>query len=124
MKRILFDTVYSLPYTQGDVIDRNGYLSLVFAQDIGETELDELVITVTHSDTEGGDFEATTDERLIVGYPRIPVEGSGIVNVNIDLLGCKRYVKITSSAEPTTETETSSAAACTVTLGDAQYLPV
>ena len=102
MKRALFDTISVLPFASGSVTARLGYESAVLAVTVaaGTTA----TVQVEHSDTEDGTFEKVTDSRLFVdnkvdkdGNALIvnDAEADAVANLNIDLIGCKEYVKIT-----------------------------
>lgn len=102
MKRALFDTIAVLPFASGSVTARLGYESAVLAVTVaaGTTA----TVQVEHSDTEDGTFEKVTDSRLFVdnkvdkdGNALIvnDAEADAVANLNIDLIGCKEYVKIT-----------------------------
>lgn len=136
MKRELFDNVMVIPNASGAVIDREGFLSAVFAADVGSFTGDptsaSLSIKVEHCDTDSGSFEAVPDTKLDPEHtavngvlPAIAVNDGEIVQVNLDLLGCKRYIKVTStiSLEGGTSPAASSAAYALV-LGDPTEAPV
>lgn len=100
MKRALFDTVTVLPFTSGSVTARLGYESAVLAVTVaaGATA----TVKVEHSDTEDGTFAPVPDTRLFIdnkmdkdGNALIVNEAEAVANLNIDLIGCKEYVKIT-----------------------------
>ena len=106
MKRELFDNVMVIVNASGEVIDREGFLSAVFAADVGsftgEPTGATLSVKVEHCDTDSGSFETVPDTKLDPEHtskdgvlPAIPVADGEAVQVNIDLLGCKRYIKIT-----------------------------
>lgn len=102
MKRALFDTVKIVSYdATAAALDRRGYESAVLALSIaaGQTA----VVSVTTCDTEGGTFAAVEDKRIFIDNPvnssgaaTIANEGDAAVvaNLDIDLIGCKRFVKI------------------------------
>lgn len=122
MKRELLQNVKVQPYTSGDALDRTGFLSGVIGAVIGTAG--ELTLTVTHSDdnttyvpvtdklvfpdkqTEGGTF--TTEELKV----------DDVVNIDIDLLGLKNFVKITASGAAASSTTLA------VVLGDKHVQPV
>ena len=118
MKRELIQNVKVMPYTSGAEIDREGYLSAILAANV--TAGEKVTIAVTHSDTSGGTFEAVADTGLIVGgKAEIEVAAPADVNFDLDLVGCKRFVKITA-----TLTGSGAAATYAVALGDAVEVPV
>ena len=126
MKRALFQNVTIAPYNTGAVIDRNNFLSAIVAAAVAEPG--DLILTVTHSDTETGTFEPAADMRLeandkgtftVDGKITVPDLSEGdLANVEIDLVGCKRFIKIAAAGEAAED------AALAYALGDAQYTPV
>ena len=105
MKRELFDTV-AVVIGSGKAVDREGFLSAVFAASVGtitgSPTAAKLSVKVEHCDTEDGTFEVVPDTKLdpdattlngILG--ECAVSSSDEVKMNLDLLGCKRYIKIT-----------------------------
>lgn len=101
MKRALFDTVAVLPFASGSITERMGYESAVLALtvDAGKTA----VVKVEHSDTAEGTFAAVPDSRLFIDNPvnaagnalvKNEAEADAVANLNIDLVGCKEFVKI------------------------------
>ena len=136
MKRELFDNVMVIAKASGAVIDREGYLSAVFAADVGSFTGNPtgatLSIKVEHCDTDSGSFVAVPDTKLDPEHtsvegklPDIAVADGDAVQVNIDLLGCKRYIKITPtiSFEGGTSPAAENAADALV-LGDPAEAPV
>ncbi len=103
MKRTLFDTVKIVPYdATAAALDRRGYESAVLALSVeaGKTA----AVTVTTCDTETGTFVAVEDSRIFIDNPvnsskaaAIKNEGTEAVvaNLDIDLIGCKQFIKIT-----------------------------
>lgn len=102
MKRAIFDTVAVLPFTSGSVADRVGFESAVLALTVaaGKTA----VVKVEHSDTGTGTFTPVPDTRLFIDNPvdkngsalvKNDTEADAVANLNIDLIGCKQFVKIT-----------------------------
>ena len=115
MKRGLLQTVRVLPYTSGAVIDRAGFLSAVLGATASTAGT--LSATVTHSDTENGTYEAVPDPYIVLGEPaETELEAGGTVNVDIDLVGCKQFVKIMAGGTAT--------ATLAVALGDKATMPV
>lgn len=123
MKRELFQNVLVSPYTSGDTIERQNFLSCVFGAAV--TAAGKLTLTVTHSD-DGSTFEAATDMRLEAndkgtfttgGVINVDVEAGDTVNVDIDLVGSKQYIAIAVSG--------AAAAGATIAyvLGDLRYAP-
>ena len=103
MKRALFDTVTVLPFASGSVFDRTGYESAVLAVTLAANS--EATVKVEHCDTIDGTFVAVPDSRLFVDNPVDKSTGEAIItneaeedavaNLDIDLIGCKAFVKIT-----------------------------
>ena len=118
MKRALFEHIQVTPYTSGAAIDRAGYLSAVLGAAV--TASGTLTIAVTHCDTVGGAYETVADECQGVGSPltNIPVTADINTMIPLELLGCKRYVKIAITAGG------GAAATYALALGDAAALPV
>ena len=120
MKRALFDTVTVLPFESGSVTSRMGYESAILALTVATGG--KAAVQVEHCDTEDGTFEAVPDTRLFVDNP-VDKDGNAIVtnespadavaNLNIDLIGCKEWVKITVTG----------AEAAALVLGDATNQP-
>lgn len=98
MKRELLQNVKVAPYTSGGVIDRKGFLSLVFSAIAAAAGV--ITLTITHSD-DGKNFETVKDERV---FPEKPTKDGGfttdtlaandVVNIDVDLIGLKDFVKI------------------------------
>lgn len=119
MKRELIQNVKVQPYTSGDAIERNGFFSAIIGAKV--TADGDLTIAVTHSDAADGTFEAVTDERV---FPEQKTENGkltvkdckadDIVNIDIDLLGLKGFVKIAVTG----------ASSLAVALGDSAVQPV
>ena len=126
MKRELFQNVKAIPYTSGTVIDRTGFLSAVVA--VSAVAAGNVKLAVTHADTSDGTFEAVTDERLLLdGAAEVAdLKVGDIANFDLDLVGCKNFVKVTLSgdAAATGSGDTAKAAACSVVLGDHYAQPV
>ena len=128
MKRELFDNV-AIVIGSGKAVDREGFLSAVFAASVG-------TITgspkVEHCDTEDGTFEVVPDTKLdpdattlngILG--ECAVSSNDEVKMNLDLLGCKRYIKITPTISFTGGTSPAAGgAAYALVLGDPVQAPV
>lgn len=120
MKRELLQNVKIQPYTSGDALDREGFLSAVIGAKIGTTGA--LTVTVTHSD-DNSTFTAVTDTLVFPDKPTTQghdgeytlssVTANDIVNIDVDLVGLKKYVKITASGAAATSTTLA------IVLGDA-----
>lgn len=118
MKRELLKNVKVMPYTLETAIDREGFLSAVLG--IAVTAGETVTVAVTHCDEESGSYEAVEaveDKMLVIdGESTIAVSGVQLVNVDLDLVGCKRYIKINVTGGAT--------ATYAVVLGDPAYMPV
>jgi hypothetical protein len=134
MKRELIENVKVVPYASGAVIDRDGFLSGIFAASVGSITgsptAAKLKIAVTESDTSDGNYAACADPRVIVEGTdewEIDLEASAPalnINVDLDLVGCKRFVKVTATVTLTGGTTPASTNAYAIALGDAQVTPV
>ena len=128
MKRNLFQNVLVMPYKTGDVIDRNGYLSAVVGAVVSSGG--SMSVIVEHSE-DGENFVPVADERVFpeqqteggkftfkepVGAEDEdgPVDTTGVVNVEVDLLGLKQFVKLTVEGSDS----------LAVVLGDSSVQPV
>lgn len=114
MKRALIQNVKVMPYTLETAIDREGYLSAILAASV--TAGTSAKVSVTHCDTENGSYEAVPDDFIVVGKDEASFTATALVNFDIDLVGCKRYIKINVTS-PTTATYA-------VALGDPVEAPV
>ncbi len=95
MRRALFNRTIVLPYTPGEAINRDHALSIVLGVACSAaTDTPTIKVTLTECDTEDGTFTAVKDELAV---PTVPVElEEGVADmVNIDVVGCKQFVKIT-----------------------------
>lgn len=135
MKRELFDNV-SVVIGAGKAVDREGYISAVFAASIGtitgSPTAAKLSVKVEHCDTTDGDFELVPDTKMdpdtttLNGILKeVAVKSGDEVKMNLDLLGCKRYVKITPTISFTGGSSPAAAgAAYAMVLGDPTQAPV
>lgn len=134
MKRNLFQNITAIPYASGDAIDRTGFLSAVLGFNAASAA--SVTVKVEHSD-DGTAFVPVTDglvfpETQAKGgeykftAPTIPApaakEGetttttpTGLVNVDVDLVGLKSIVKFT---------VTGATGSVAVVLGDSAVQPV
>ena len=119
MKRELFENVKVIPGGTGAAIDRTGLLSAVLG--FSAKAADTVKIRVEHADTADGTFEVLDDPLAGVtgALKDVTVEAGETVNICIDLIGCRQYVKI--SVEGSAEGQTISSA---VILGDPAKAPV
>lgn len=96
MRRMLFDQIKVLPYAAGEAIDRDGALSVVLGVTCSAaTATPTLAVTLETSDTADGTYTAVSDERAIVSDMPVALETEGTYMIKLDVLGCKRYVRIT-----------------------------
>lgn len=123
MKRELIQNVKAIPYTNGDAIDREGFLSAVVA--VSAAAAGKMELKVTHSDTAAGTFVDVPDTRLVVeGEAEVSdLKAGDIANFDIDLVGCKQFIKVTVSGTAATVAE-GGTLACAVVLGDPAQAPV
>ena len=122
MKRELLQNVKVQPLTSGSAVDRTGFLSGIIGAVIGTAGA--LTLTVTHSD-DGTTFEAVTDKLVFpekqTGGGTFTIEElkkDDVVNIDIDFVGLKNFVKITASGAAATDTTLALA------LGDKHVQPV
>jgi len=134
MKRNLIQNVKVLPGGVDTPVDRKGFLSAIVGANV--TEAGELSISVEHCDTEDGTFEPVGDQFVLVGlvpvmktvkvngsdeivfadaWKPIAVETGDIANIDVDLVGCRQFVKFISTG--TAEADFA------VALGDADFMP-
>ena len=96
MKRTLFEQIKVLPYEAGYSIERNGCLSAVLGIECSEaTGTPTMTVALSHCDTEDGVFDGVPDTRALLFQQPVALAEGGVYNLNIDMLGCKRFVKIT-----------------------------
>lgn len=137
MKRELLENVKVQPYTSGDAIDREGYLSAVLGVSLGAATGTPTGITVkvtfTECDTVGGSYTPVADKLVVPGKTTddtgaVTIEadpaGSELHNIDIDLVGCKQFIKATVAVECTGGTSPSCTATCAIALGDKNVQPV
>lgn len=119
MKRELIQNVQLIPLGEDEAIDRSGFLSAVVA--IKPKGSGELTAKITHADTKDGSFTEVTDAGLFVdGSNKVSDVAEGdLVVFDLDLIGCKQFIKVTFEGEGKGE---STAAA--IVLGDAAETPV
>ena len=136
MKRTLFKTVSLIPAPEGQAVDREGFLSAVLAVSVGEItgspDAAVLSVKVEHADQADGEFAAVPDTMLNPeqatlegGIPDRKIAGAEELSLDLDLLGCKRFIKVTPSI--TFEGGTSPAASrasYALALGDSVKNPV
>ena len=92
----------------------------------------KLTVKVEHCDTKDGTFEVVPDSKLDPDtttsdgiLKEISVTSGEEIKMNLDLLGCKRYIKITPTISFTGGTSpAASGAAYVLVLGDPALAPV
>lgn len=119
MKRELFENVRVIPGGTGAAVDRAGFLSAVLG--ISAKAADTLKIKVEHADTVDGTFAAPNDPFVGVtgALKDVDINAGETVNICLDLIGCKEYVKISVEGSATGQ-EINSA----LILGDPATAPV
>lgn len=128
MKRELFQNITAIPYESGSAIDRTGFLSAVIGANVAASAT--LTVKVEHSD-DGETFVPVTDEMVFPEKQTIggeytfrsePIEGAeevgGVINIDVDLVGLKNFVKFTVTGNDET------AGGLAVVLGDSAVQPV
>lgn len=122
MKRELLQNTRVQPFTSGDAIERTGFLSGVIGAVIGTAGT--MTVTVTHSD-DGENFEAVSDKKLFIEkqtdagvFTTDALEKNDILNIDLDLVGLKDFVKITVSGDASANTTLA------IALGDKYAQPV
>lgn len=136
MKRELIQNVKVTPYTSEDAIDRDGFLSAVLGVLVGTptgspTGL-TVKLTVTECDTESGSYTPAAD-KLIPVDKALDADGSisldtdaaagALVNFDLDLVGCKQFIKIKVEVVCTGSPSTSCTFSAALVLGDKAYTP-
>lgn len=137
MKRELLENVKVRPYTSGDAIDREGYLSAVLGVSLGAATGAPAGITVkvtfTECDTEDSSYTPVADKLVVPGKTTddtgaVTIEanpaGSELHNIDIDLVGCKQFIKATVDVKCTGGDSPSCTATCAIALGDKNVQPV
>lgn len=137
MRRELPQNVKVQPYTGADVIDRCGFLSGILAVKVGTptgspTAL-AVKVTLTESDTQDGTYAAVADKKVIIDKAlddngSVSVEtaasGGGLVNFDLDLNGCRRFIKAAVEVVCTGGTSAACTATAALALGDSAVQPV
>ena len=125
MKRELLENVKVQPYTSGDAIDREGYLSAVLGVSLGAATGTPTGITVkvtfTECDTEGGSYTPVADKLVVPGKT---TDDTGAVTIEADPTGSEQFIKATVAVECTGGSSPSCTATCAIALGDKNVQPV
>jgi len=129
MKRELFKNIAVTVSPEGKAIDRQGFFSAVLAVSVGEItgEPDKCLLSVKleHGDSADGTFTEVTDAMLDPErasedgkIPDREVESGSSGEIQMDLLGCKQYIKMTPSISFEGGTSPTAAATYALVLGD------
>ena len=86
MKRALFETVAVMPLVSGSVVQRTGYESAVLALTVALNAT--ATVKVEHCDTQ----DVNESGEAIV---KNEGPAAAVANLDIDLVGCKEFIKIT-----------------------------
>lgn len=90
-------------------------------------------IAVTECDTQGGGYTAVKDKHVFIDHT---ADGEGAItltadksgnelhNLDLDLAGCKKFIKITVTVNCAGGTSPKCEAACAIALGDNAVQPV
>ena len=137
MKRELIQNIKVIPYKSEDTIDRERFLSGVLAVSLGAATGDPTGITVkiavTECDTQGGSYTAVKDKHVFIdrtadgeGAITLTADKSGneLHNLDLDLAGCKKFVKLAVTVNCTGGTSPSCDVTCAIALGDNVVQPV
>lgn len=137
MKRELIHNVEVLPYTSGSAIDREGFLSGVLAVSLskatGTPTGISVKVAITECDTSAGSFSAVKDKQVFAdkiadddGAITLEADAAGgdLFNIDLDLIGCKQFVKATVTVTCTGGSSPTCTATCAIALGDTANQPV
>lgn len=137
MKRELMQNVKVMPYTSEAVIDREGFLSAVLGVKVGAPTGAPaglaVKLTVTECDTESGTYTPAADKLIPVdktlddnGAISVDTAAAGgeMLNFDLDLVGCKRFIKVKVEVVCTGGTSAACTATAALALGDASEMPV
>lgn len=137
MKRALIQSVKVTPYTSETAINREGFLSAILAVKVGSpsgTPTGMAVkLTVTESDEEAGSYTPAADKLIPIdkaldadGAISVDTDAAGgaLVDFDLDLVGCKQFVKIKFEIVCTGDSSPSCTATAALALGDASEVPV
>lgn len=119
MKRELIQNILPIPLgTEEEAIDRSGFLSAVVA--VKPKGSGELTLKVTHADTKEGSYVDVPDTKLFVNGNKVDTVAEGdLVLFDLDLVGCKQFIKVTLDGAGKGESP-----AAAIVLGDAATTPV
>ena len=120
MKRNLIQNALVIPLDleKNDAIDRAGFLSAVVG--VKPNGSGELTLKVTHADTKEGEFVDVPDTKLFVNGGKVDTVADGdLVQFDLDLVGCKKFIKVALDGDGKGESPTAA-----IVLGDATTAPV
>lgn len=136
MKRELIQNVKVNPYTSEDPINREGFLSGILAVKVGTPTGSPnglaVKLTVTECDTEIGSYTPAADKLILMdkalgadGSISLDTDAAGgaLVNFDLDLVGCKQFIKIKVEVVCTGDSSASCTATAALVLGDKAYTP-
>lgn len=139
MKRELIQNIKVIPYRSGNAIDRERFLSGVLAVSLGAASGEPTGITVkiavTECDTQDGGYTAVKDKHVFIDHT---ADGDGAItltadksgnelhnlDLDLDLAGCKKFIKITVTVNCAGGTDPMCDATCAIALGDNAVQPV
>ena len=137
MKRDSIQNIKVMPYTSATAIDRDGFLSGILAVQTGSVgggpSAMAVKITVTECDTESGNYTPAADKLIPIDKAldaagsasfEADVKGNKLMNIDLDFVGCKRYVKVAAVATFTGGSGPSCTLTCALALGDPTEMPV
>ena len=117
MKRELLQNVQPIPLVADEVIDRGGFLSAVLA--VKPKSSGDLSVKIEHGDAKAGPFTEAKDPGLFIDGNSVPTVADGdLILFDLDLIGCKRFIKVTVSGSGLGE------GASALVLGDTSVYPV
>lgn len=137
MKRALIQSVKVTPHTSEDDINREGFLSGILAVKVGSPSGSPtgmaVKLTITESDQSGTGYAPVKDKLVCVGNAPLDdagaisvttdAAGGALVNFDLDLVGCKQFIKIKVEVVCTGDSSASCTATAALVLGDKAYTP-
>lgn len=137
MKRELIQNVKVTPHTSEDAINREGFLSGILAVKVGSPSGSPtgmaVKLTITESDQSGTGYAPVKDKLVCVGNAPLDdagaisvttdAAGGALVNFDLDLVGCKQFIKIKVEVVCTGGPSASCTATAALVLGDKAYTP-
>lgn len=137
MKRALIQSVKVTPYTSEDAINREGFLSGILAVKVGSPSGSPtgmaVKLTITESDQNAIGYAPVKDKLVCVGNAPLDdagaisvttvAAGGALVNFDLDLVGCKQFIRIKVEVVCTDGSSASCTATAALVLGDKAYTP-